>query len=178
MSRKNKFMHGSFYTVGSLAIIWQLKLFLWSHMKNLSEDKCSPGSFGIMCLNPMWNKPTFTHNTHKKSVNVYSGHFSTPLFSIRELYFPYSFWVKPGKSSGRTMVRLDILQAGQGESGSLMACSFCRCPLVIILKKPSALPAPAGPDSLQSFGSCVTGRNRAALSSIQTCLWCPVGQSG
>lgn len=29
----------------------------------------------------IWHhNPTFTHNTHKKSAHVYSGHFSTPLF--------------------------------------------------------------------------------------------------
>lgn len=85
---------------------------------------------------------------------------------------PFQFVSEPWEGWGSS----GILPAGQGESVGPMACSSCRCHPVIILKKPSAPAAPAGP-ALLSVGSCVTGSIQAALSSIQTCLQCPGGRS-
>lgn len=91
------------------------------------------------CLNLTQNKPTFTNNTHQKSVNVYSGLLSRLFFPLSNFFPPslVSGW-NLGKKRGIMMRHLGIPLVGQGESVSLMTCSFCRCHLVIILRKPSA----------------------------------------
>lgn len=53
-----------------------------------------------------------------------------------------SLWAAPGRKTreggGRGWAARLPPPLGQGESASLMACSLCRCHLVIILRKPSA----------------------------------------
>lgn len=137
-----------------------------------------------------------------KSVNVifllffFSGHSHTSLFLGRwgswetykinklQLYSSCSMGVTSGNCRGRMRRwRTGSLASpvGQGESVSLMACSLCRCHLVIILRQPSASWS-CRARAAQSSGSCVTGRIHAASPSTLTrysaCLRCPKGRAG
>lgn len=81
------------------------------------------------------------------------------------------------------MGHLGIPLAGQGESVSLMACSFCRCHLVIIPRKPSARPLLQGTCFSSVFWVlCDWQEPHCVPLSIQTCcstcLQHPEGQSG
>lgn len=135
------------------------------------------------CLNLTQNKPTFTNNTHKKSVNIYLGLLSHLFFPLSNFFFLLRFLGETWeKKEGEWW---DISASLWRVKVSLFAWWLVHSADVTwSLSRGSHLPGCScrGPASLQSSGSCVTGRNHTASSSIQTCcstcLQCPEGQSG
>lgn len=116
------------------------------------RDKLTPSLLALIeaATESLVNKRKFNSNTHIKSVNVFSGHSHTSLFQgveklSKSINFCYTSrfvgvtWGDCGRTRRRRL-RMGSLASpvGQGESVSLMACSLCRCHLVIILRQPSA----------------------------------------
>lgn len=136
----------------------KLNLFSSFHWKFLCHHTWRKAS--STCLNRSQNKPTFTNNTHKKSVNVDSGLLSHLFFFIKQLFSSslVSGWNQGGKKEGEWW---DISASLWQVKVSLLTWWLVHSADVTwSLSRGSHLSGRScrGPASLPSSGSCVTGR--------------------